>query len=126
MQRRISLLVSLTLSFLMIFSPLAIAEEIKIPISENTSKSGKLEIIKLLSVDKNNTNFLMSEADNSTLIIKNKPIDKSKLPPGYSSCIQDCGGGRLGDYYMDNKNLCVPCMKSPDITFIRLRRSNFQ
>ena len=45
MKRRISLVIAFALSFLMIFSSIARAEEIKVPISVQTSESTEIEII---------------------------------------------------------------------------------
>ncbi|KAB8320389.1 hypothetical protein SD81_001935 [Tolypothrix campylonemoides VB511288] len=57
MKRRISLVIALVPSFLMMFGSIAKAEGTKVQTSECTSKLTKIEVVKVPPVERNKANF---------------------------------------------------------------------
>lgn len=106
MKHTISLVLALTLSFLIVFSSGAIAGERETQIIATTSKPNKLELIKV-QLEKTNQSYSSPQAQASNQMLEE---GKQMSNPRTQSCTLDCGGGRLG-YWDVQKRQCIPCLK---------------
>ncbi|MBE9228953.1 hypothetical protein IQ264_26430 [Phormidium sp. LEGE 05292] len=106
MKRKISLLLALTLSFLMMFGSIAKAEEIKVPISVSTSESTKLEVVKNPVAKTNEADCPPPQAQASEQVLEEvKQVGNGITKP--LQCTLPCPpSGRLGYW---NGYLCVIC-----------------
>ncbi|HAX80430.1 MAG TPA: hypothetical protein DCY88_32490 [Cyanobacteria bacterium UBA11372] len=103
MKRTISQVIALTVSFVMMFSSIAKAEEIKVPISVSALEPTKLEVVKFLAAKTNKTDCLLAQAKASG-VLQGKQMGDGVEP---QTCNKPCPpDGRLG-YYIGQ--VCVPC-----------------
>lgn len=105
MKRRISFIFALTVSFLVIFSSIAKAEEIKVPVLVSTLEPIQLEAVKAPAVKTNKADYLLPQAKVSTQVLE----QKKQVDDGVriQSCTFMCSDGRPG--YIKNQ-LCTPCV----------------
>ncbi|MBD2434434.1 MULTISPECIES: hypothetical protein [Fischerella] len=102
MKRQISLIIAFALSFLMMFSPVAMADEVKGQTSVTTSELTKSEVIKVTPTEKKEADATVAQPKASDFVDKGK-LNPFKLRP---ECNVQCEGGAIG--YMRG-NLCMPC-----------------
>ena len=104
MKRRISLVLALTLSFLMMFGSIAKAEEIKVPISVSTSETTKLEVVKNPVAKTNQADSPPPQTQASEQVLEEvKQVGNGVIKP--QLCPILCSG-RPGYW---NGSLCVVC-----------------
>jgi hypothetical protein len=102
MKRQISLIIAFALSFLMMFSPVAMADEVKGQTSVTTSELTKSEVIKVTPAQKNEADATVAQPKASDFVDKGK-LNPIKLKP---FCNVTCPGGAPG--YMSGQ-YCLPC-----------------
>ncbi|WP_315788993.1 hypothetical protein [Fischerella sp. JS2] len=101
MKRQISLIIAFVLSFLMMFSPVAMADEVKGQTSVTTSELTKSEVVKVTPVEKNEADAAVAQPKASDF------LDKGELNPmKLDGCMVPCPGGFSG--YMRG-DMCIPC-----------------
>jgi hypothetical protein len=101
MKRRISLIIAFALSFLMMFSPVAMADEVKGQTSVTTSELTKSEVVKVTPTKQNKADAPVAQPKASDF------VDKGELNPiKINACMVPCPGGAPG--YMV-RDMCIPC-----------------
>jgi hypothetical protein len=104
MKRRISLVIAFALSFLMMFSSIAMAGEIKVQIPGSTSESDKLEIIiKVPPVETNKADSPPLQEKVSVQVLEVGEPDPIRSKP---DCSIMCSNGAPGFL---SRTTCVPC-----------------
>jgi hypothetical protein len=114
MKRRISLVIALFVSFLLMFSPIAAADETKLPIQTRTSESGELQVVKIPSAKTNKAvSSPPQEKISDSILEGEKEINKTEKNKSRGSC-NDClsGGapGKLIKYLDRNGNVQTECL----------------
>ncbi|PLZ96662.1 hypothetical protein CEN50_17900 [Fischerella thermalis CCMEE 5268] len=102
MKRRISLIIGFALSLLMMFSPVAMADEVQGQTSVTTSELSKSEVVKVTPTEKKEADASVAQPKASDLLDKGK-LNPIKLKP---FCNVTCPGGAPG--YMSGE-YCLPC-----------------
>lgn len=100
MKRTISLVIALTLSFVMMFSSIAKAEEIKVPISLEPTK---LEAVKVPAAKTNKADALLAQAKASDRVLEEG--EQTSVRPT-QNCSFMCSNGRPGNF---KDGFCDPC-----------------
>ncbi|MER3494798.1 MAG: hypothetical protein C4323_22775 [Mastigocladus sp. ERB_26_2] len=101
MKRQISLIIAFALSLLMMFSPVAMADEVKGQTSVTTSELTQSEVVKVTPTEKNKADVPVAQPKASDF------VDKEKLNPiKLNGCMVPCPGGFAG--YMRG-DICIPC-----------------
>lgn len=104
MKRTISLVIALTVSFVMMFSSIAQAEEIKEPISVSTLEPTKLEMVQAPTVKTNKADCPLAQAKDRDRVLEVGKQVSSDIPS--SLCNVICSGGYPGYW---SGPVCVPC-----------------
>jgi hypothetical protein len=103
-KRTISLVIALTISFVMMFGSIAKTEEIKVPISVSALKPTKLEAVKAPAAKTNKTNSPPPEVKASALVLEERKQVGDRIEPQW--CNVTCPNGKRG--YWDGL-ICVTC-----------------
>lgn len=120
MKRKISLVIALFISFLLMFSPIARAEETKIPIQVCTSESAELEIVNQVPSAKMNKADSPPQEKTGSILEGEKQINKTQENIGIASrgpcgeCYVNGAEGRWWKFYDYNSpsgyvTQCNPC-----------------
>jgi hypothetical protein len=108
MKCRISLVIAFALSFLMMFSAIARAGEMKVQITLTLPESTELEVVKVPPIETNKSNYPLPQEKASDQVLKQEE----------SVCKQSCGGtadGCAPGYYRRDDRLgtgyqCILCI----------------
>lgn len=107
MKRRISLVIAFALSFLLMFSPIAKAEETKLPIQICTSESAEIEIVNKVPSAKMNkaVDSPPQEKTSDSILEGEKEINKTEKKIGSRGPCGECySGGAPGKLWVIGKN----------------------
>ncbi len=99
MKRTISLVFGIFISFLMMFSSVAMADEMKVSTQTTPTELNKSEVVKVTPKETNQASVSQPKASD---FLKTGKLDKLKQ----KGCMVPCPGG-AGGYMLDG--ICVPC-----------------
>lgn len=108
MKRRISLVIALALSFLIMFGSIALAEEINAQIPLPPSEPTKLEVVKVSSAQTNQVDSPQPQAKVNSQVLPQTKQMKDDVHFRPASCTLECRDGRLGYWDVDGLR-CIPC-----------------
>ncbi len=99
MKRTISLVIGIFISFLMMFSSVAMADELKVATPTTPSEVTTSEVVKVTPKETNQASVAQPKASDI--------LDKTKMNPiKLNGCNVPCPGGAAG--YISH-GVCVPC-----------------
>lgn len=105
MKRRISLVLALTLSFLMMFSAIAKAGEVTIQITVTTSEPDQIEVVKTPSVQQNKVDCPLPQEKASNRVLQEGK--ENGLSKACGQCITT--NGKSGSCMQIGDNPCAVC-----------------
>ncbi len=103
MKRRISLVIALVLSFLMMFTPIAQAQETKVQITVPISELADIEVVKAPLAETNQADSPPPQTKVKVQILEERKGDRVQFRP---PCTFRCSNGAAG---YSSGDLCVPC-----------------